>query len=120
MVMSFYDKVNGVIGQPYDKFKNHCWHLVEYLVPTAPKLEGTAESLRTSVGHFQEELNKTALVEVTSFKDQDIIVLGRGGTYHHAGVFCNGGVVHADVGGTIWQSLSDIRNIYPEVKGLRS
>ena len=120
MVMSFYDKVNEVIGRPYDSTKNHCWHLVEYLVPTAPKLEGEALSLAISVKHFKEELDRTALQEVTNFKDQDIIVMGRGGTFHHAGVFCNGGVVHADTIGTIWQTLADLRKVYPEVKGLRS
>ena len=120
MTMGFTDEVNAVIGQPYDENTNHCWHLVERLVPKAPKLEGVASSLTSSVKHFKEELDKTELEEVSVFKDRDIIILGRAGTYHHAGVYCNGGVVHTDTSGTVWQLMSDIRNIYPEVKGLRA
>ena len=120
--MSFYDKVNEVIGKAYDAEKSHCWNLVEYLVPTAPKLEGQASSLRISVDLFKKELDRTKLTDVSidHLKDQDIVVLGRGGVFHHAGVYCNGGVVHADVHGTVWQSMADMRKIYPEVKGLRS
>ena len=118
--MSFIDEVNSVIGEPYDENTNHCWHLVERLVPKAPKLEGVASSLSVSVKHFKEELSKTLMTEVKEFKDRDVIILGRAGTYHHAGVYCNGGVVHVDTSGTVWQLVSDIRNIYPEVKGLRA
>jgi len=120
--MTFYDKVNEVIGQPYDCENNHCWHLVEHLVPWAPRVEIEAANLTTSVKVIGRELERSELQEIapSDLRDEDIVVLGRGGTFHHAGVFCNGGIVHADSVGTIWQSLNDIKRTYPDIKGLRS
>ncbi len=120
--MTFYDKVNEVIGQPYDSERNHCWHLVEYLVPWAPRVAIEAANLTTSVKVIGRELERSTLNEIDSndLQDEDIVLLGRGGTFHHAGVRCNGGVVHADAAGTVWQSMVDIKRIYPDIKGLRS
>ena len=119
--MSFEDKVNGIIGLPYDKFKAHCWHLVEFLVPDAPKLEGEAINLTASVKHFKKELESHALNEIdeADFKDKDIIILGRNNIMFHAGVYYDGGVIHASEMGVIYQPMSMIKLIYSNVQGLR-
>ena len=109
--MSFEDKVNGIIGLPYDKFKAHCWHLVEFLVPDSPKLEGSAESLTASVKNFE--------IDMSDLKDKDIVILGRNNTMFHAGVYYNGGVIHASEMGVIYQPMSMIRLIYSNIQGLR-
>lgn len=114
------DKINKVIGLPYDAYKAHCWDLVEYLVPNAPKLSVAAESLTASVRHFKEEKAKYNLQEVTEFKDGDILLLGKDKTLFHAGVYFNGGVVHASTTGVVYERLQDIKRTYSLIKGLRA
>ena len=116
---AFEDKVNELIGQPYDAVDSHCWHLVEELVPFAPKLDVTAKTLTTSVKHFDKELKLHNLNEVANFEDKDIIVLGREDIFFHAGVYYDGGVIHASLEGVIYQQLDIINKIYSSIKGLR-
>ncbi len=120
-MMSFEDKVNGVIGLPYDKFKAHCWHLVEFLIPDAPKIEGTAKTLSTSVRHFKEELEiyKLNEIDVEDFKNKDIVILGRNNIMFHAGVYYDGGVIHAGETGVVYQPMSFITQLYGNVQGFR-
>ncbi len=119
--MSFEDKVNGIIGLPYDKFEAHCWHLVEFLVPDAPKLEGAATSLTASVKHFNKELECHALNEVheDDFINKDIVILGKNNIMFHAGVYYDGGVIHASDNGVVYQDMKMIKLLYSNVQGLR-
>ncbi len=117
--MTFEDKVNDLIGKPFDAYKFHCWTLVEDLLPNAPKIEGTAKTLSVSVKHFKKELVSHNLKEVDLLQDKDIIIMGKNDTYFHAGVFYKGGVVHASEFGVIYQPLKDIKKTYTQVKGLR-
>lgn len=115
----FEDKVNSLIGKPFDAYEYHCWSLVEDILPTAPKIEGTAKTLSVSVKHFKKELFSHNLLEVSDYKDKDIIIMGRNDTYFHAGVYFKGGIIHASENGVIYQPLSEIKKIYTEIKGLR-
>lgn len=119
--MSFEDKVNGVIGKPYDAYKAHCWNLVEYLVPGAPSIEGSAKNLTTSVKHFKQELNAHALneIDVSELQNKDIVILGRNNVMFHAGVWYDGGIIHASDMGVIYQPLSIIKQLYSNIQGLR-
>jgi len=121
-MITFEDNVNRLIGLPYDAYKAHCWHLVEELIPTAPKLEGTAKSLTASVRHFESELHKHTLTEVKdeNYKDRDIVILGRNNIYFHAGVYYDGGVIHASREGVVYQSMSSIKLLYTNIQGLRT
>lgn len=115
----FEDKVNSLIGKPYEAYNAHCWTLVEDLLDNAPKIKGTAETLATSVKHFKKELLSHNLKEVNVYKDKDIIILGKNGTYFHVGVFYKGGIIHASENGIVYQPLNEIKKIYTEIKGLR-
>ena len=117
--MIFEDKANLLIGKPYDAYKNHCYDLVMDLLPDAPKLQGTAESLTHSIKQFREELNTNDLEEVTMLQNKDIVVMGRNDIYFHAGVFVNGGVVHASLSGVVYEPMTSIHRQYNCVKGLR-
>ena len=117
--MTFEDKVNSVIGKPYNAYKAHCWDLVSFLVPNAPVTTSVANSLIASVKHFKNELSTYNLTEVDTYKNKDIIILGNSETYFHAGVFYEGGVIHADSNGVVYQDISTIAKTYTKIKGLR-
>lgn len=117
--MTFEDKVNSLIGKPYDAYKSHCWSLVEALLDNAPKIQGTADTLFVSVKHFKKELLQHSLQEVTHYQNKDIIILGKNNSFFHAGVFYENGIIHASEFGVIYQSLDTIKKTYTEIKGLR-
>ena len=119
--MSFEDKVNDVIGKPYDVYKAHCWHLVKHLVPDAPDVHGTAKSLATSVRHFRDELNNHKLNEIdeSDLKNKDIVILGKNNVLFHAGVYYDDGIIHASESGVVYQPMSTIKIIYTNIQGLR-
>ena len=117
--MTFEDKANSLIGKPFDAYKAHCWTLIEDLLPNAPKIKGTAETLFISVKHFKKQLSSHSLQEVTDYQNKDIIILGKNNSFFHAGVFYENGVIHASEQGVVYQSLKDIKKLYTEIKGLR-
>ncbi len=117
--MTFEDKVNTVIGKPYDAYESHCWDLVTYLVPDAPLTDSVADSLLATVKHFKYELATFKLNEVSEFQNKDIIILGNGDTYFHAGVYYAGGVIHASNEGVVFQDMKNIKQLYTKIKGLR-
>ncbi len=119
--MTFEEKANGIIGLPYDKFAAHCWNLVEFLVPDAPKIEGTAATLTTSVKHFQKELEDHNLNEIdeVNLQNKDIVILGRNNIMFHAGVYYDGGIIHASEMGVVYQPMSFIKRLYGNIQGLR-
>ncbi len=117
--MSFENKVNSLIGKPYDEYKAHCYDLVMDLLPDAPKVDFVADSLFKSVKQIDTTIKEHKLIPVNSYKDKDIILLGRNGTYHHIGVYYNGGVIHADTRGAIYESMSKIKLYYSHIKGVR-
>ncbi len=116
---TFEDKANDLIGQSYDIYKAHCWDLVMELIPEAPKLQGTAENLTKSVKHFKHELELSSLEEVQMLYNKDIVIMGRNDTYFHAGVYYEGGVIHASLNGVVYEPIQSIHRQYNCVKGLR-
>lgn len=119
IVMTFEERVNELIGKPYDEANYHCWDLVCDLLPDAPKVNGSAASLTASVKSFKSALVYTQLKEVQEYENEDIIILGRFDTYYHAGVYYGGGLIHATHGGVAYQRMSDIKKVYTRIKGLR-
>jgi len=117
--MTFEEEANSLIGLPYDAFNAHCWDLVSTLIPNAPRPQGTAKTLTSSVKHFKKELNAYNLQEVDNYRNKDIIILGKGDIFFHAGVFYNNGVIHASLYGVVYQDMSTIKKLYPNIKGLR-
>ncbi len=117
--MMFEEKANELIGMPYDAYKSHCWDLVMHLLPDAPKLDGTAETLTHTVKQFKNELEHNNLEETVILQNRDLIVMGRDGMFFHAGVFYNGGVIHASLKGVVYEPISAIHRLYNSVKGLR-
>lgn len=114
------EKINSVIGKPYDAYKAHCWDLVEFLVEGAPKVDLTANTLLMSVKNFKEEIPASNLKEVSNYMNNDIILLGRNNTFFHAGVYYNDGVVHAGENGVVYEPLKTIKQYYTLIQGLRA
>ena len=116
---SFIDKINSLIGAPYDEREFHCWNLVEILVPNAPKISVVSQSLYLNAKTFKNEIQNHRLKEVQKFADKDIILLGNKETFFHSGVYFNGGVVHAKEGGVVYEKMDKIKLFYANIKGLR-
>ena len=119
--MMFEDKINDVIGKPYDAYKAHCWDLVMYLVPDAPHLKGTADSLISSIRQFEYEMAHHNIneLEESDLRNRDIVILGRNNIMFHAGVYYDGGIVHASERGVVYEQMSTIKVMYSNIRGLR-
>ncbi len=120
-MMSFEDKINGIIGKKYDAIHFHCYDLVMFLVPMAPTINGDNKNLTCTVKQFKEEIPNYNLEEIQErdFKDKDIILLGGNNIYHHVGVYFDGGVVHNSNDGVVYQPLFMIKKLYNSIQGVR-
>lgn len=115
----FIDKINSLIGKPYDLYEAHCYNLVMDLIPDAPKVEFVADSLYKSIKQIDTTIKDYRLQPVNKYRNKDIILLGRNGVFHHVGVYYDGGVVHADKNGVIYEKMSRIKLYYSHIKGIR-
>ncbi len=120
-MMSFEDKINGIIGKKYDAVNFHCYDLVMFLVPDAPMIEGDTKNLTCTVKQFKSEIPLHNLNEIDedSFKDKDIILLGSNNIYHHVGIYYDGGIVHNSKVGVVYEPLHMIKKIYNCIQGVR-
>ena len=90
------DKINSLIGTPYDADMYHCYTLVMELQPKAPTLDLIA-SKTTAVRYMNDDEYPDWKI-TQSPRDMDICLMGtKDNVYHHAGVFFNGLIVHADL-----------------------
>jgi len=109
-------KAGELIGKPYDDRHFHCWHLVTELAPKAYRLEIPA-SLTASVKYFSDERYWKDFEIVDTPTDGDIIMLGRDeGFFYHAGVYYQGGMIHATIPSVMYTPLDKILAKYPAVR----
>lgn len=109
-------KAEALIGKPYDAKYFHCWHLVTELAPKAYRLQIPA-SLAASVRYFSDERYWKDFEVVSTPTDGDIIMLGREeGKFFHAGVFYQGGMIHATVPQVLYTPLDKILEKYSSVR----
>ena len=99
------DKLEELVGREYDATHFHCWHLVEELVPKAPKLQVEGGDYAKAIRGFRNETPNYIEMfdEITEdFKDLDVILVGNQ-HLNHAGVliFDSGNplVIHNDIKG---------------------
>ena len=109
------DRINELIGKPYDAKRFNCWHLVMELAPTAPNVDVVA-SKTTAIKYMNDdEYDGWEITE--SPKDFDICLLAiEENEYHHAGIYFNGLIIHADMPMVRAEKLDIIRNKYPLIK----
>lgn len=113
------DKVQSLIGKPYHPEKFNCWHLVMELVPKAPTVNVVATKM-IGIDYFTNEKYYDGFHEVCEPQDGDIVLLGdTPNTLHHAGVFINGGVIHAEQPSVVFRMLKFIKRQYKEVRFYR-
>ncbi len=118
--MTIEQKINGIIGKPFSK-DFHCYNLVEFLSPSAPKIIGVHQGLTKTNKEFKDMMEPLDVVEVSDFINGDIIFLGSNNIYYHAGVYYDDGMVHTTEDlGTIYQTMSMIKILYSNIKGFRS
>ena len=116
----FLQRANELIGVPYDAENNHCYTLVMELLPRAPKIDFVAVNLFNSIKKIDAEIVELQLREVSIFENEDIILLGRDGIYHHVGVFYGDGIIHADSErGVVYDDFNQMKKLFSCVKGLR-
>ena len=115
-----YEKVNFLIGKEYDAKHFNCWHLVMELVPTAPQVDVVATKM-IGVQYFTNRSYYSDFHEVKVPKDGDIVLLGSSlELLHHAGVFVNGGVVHAEHPSVVFTTVRRLKLSYKEVRFYRA
>jgi len=119
--MTLADKINGVIGKSYDYKEANCWDLVMLLNDKAPMIEEIHTSIFSTTKKFKEYENKYKdhFKTVLLPDDGDIVLLGNNGSYTHAGIFYNDGVVHASKNGVIWQPLHAIKKEFSKQRAYR-
>lgn len=106
------DKINELIGKPYDRETYHCWTLVMELQPKAPSIDTIAS--RMSAARLMNEEVYSGVIETDTPKDMDICLLGnREGVFHHAGIYFQGMIIHADMPAVRAEFLDIILNRYP-------
>lgn len=114
------EKVQELIGKPYDTETYNCWHLVMDLVPTAPKVDVVATKI-VAMSFFNDKKYYTGFKEVEIPKDGDIVLMGSTPKHlHHAGVYVNGGVIHADKPSVMFRSITYMKRLYREVRFYRA
>ncbi len=112
------DKINQLIGKPYNKETFNCYHLVQELVECAPDYDSVVSRL-TQTRHLNEDVYDN-LEDVTEFKDGDIVLLGRElKKLHHAGVYHSGLIIHAETPSVRAETVKDMLRLYPVMRGLR-
>ncbi len=113
--MTIEDKINSLIGTPYDADMYHCYTLVMELQPKAPTLDLIAS--KTTAVRYMNDDEYPNCIEVEKPSDLDIVLLGiKEDTYQHAGIYFKGLVIHADRPSVRAEKLDIIRNTYPFIK----
>ena len=117
-MQQFEDKINSLIGREYNANTWHCWHLVCELVPCAPRIEASVTCVRDAIRAGEVPINKMEFVKIP--RNGCVVMLGsRHSTMHHAGVYYNDGVVHADKVGTRYEKMEVMEKKYTYIRFLR-
>ena len=115
----FSDKVNDLIGKPYDIANYNCWHLVMELVDHAPDIDKVA-TMSVGLRMMNDTANWAGFKKVFTPQDGDIVVMGNHkNAYHHAGVYFNGGIIHSDKPSVSFKNLDDMKKVYKEMRFYR-
>ena len=117
---TFEEKANDLIGKEYETYGANCWDLVMELVPDAPSVQESADNLAKSVRTFKKEVELHNAEEVKILYNKDIVLMGRDNeVFFHAGVYYEGGVIHASLNGVVYEPIDSIKRQYNSVKGFR-
>lgn len=111
--MTFEDRANKLIGKSYDAKEYHCWHLVCDLVPNAPRVNNIATTL-SSLKAMNAAYSELEEIDVPA--NGSVVLLGNHETLVHAGVWYNGNVIHAELGGVIMQPLLKLKQRFSLVR----
>ena len=116
MKQDFYNLVNSLVGKPFDEEEFHCWHLVESLLPSAPRIKTVATTysalklMRKDYPDCREIENPMDMCIVLMGVDKDLL--------SHAGVYFDNSIVHADRLGVRVEPMGQMLNRYPSMKFL--
>ena len=111
--MTFTEKVNAIIGKPYDRENYHCYDVVEYLVPGAPKVQQTAITM-SSIREINRE--HVGVVDIDEPVNECIVLLGNNDLITHAGVFYNNMIIHNESTGVRAEHISKIKQRFSLVR----
>ena len=109
------DKINSLIGKPYNATTYHCWNLVKELQPSAPDIDVIAS--KTTAVRYMNDKHYDNWIITQSPKDLDICLLGtKEDVYQHARIFFNGMIIHADIPMVRAEKLDIIYKTYPYIR----
>lgn len=119
------DKIESLIGRPYDAERFHCWTLVEELVPEAPKLKVIGGNYTSAIKQFKEQINNNVkqYIEVRERPQSSDIVLAGNNYINHAGVLVEEDgtflVVHNDKNGVHVEPMYYFMKNYKQIRIIR-
>lgn len=105
------EKINKLIGKPYDRRNYHCWSFIEEIYPNAPKIDYVQENLYNSIKKFEENLKiqKFFFKYIEKPENFDIILLGNKKGLNHVGIYYEDSIIHNDVQGVRVETLKSIK-----------
>ena len=121
----FEDKINDLVGRPYNAQTFHCWSLVEELVPNAPKLSVIGGNYEQSIREFKKNTPEyiEQFTEVRENAKSGDIVLAGNNYINHAGVLYldsdNVLVIHNDTKGVHVEPMYYFQKQYKMIRLLR-
>ena len=102
--MTLIEKLNSLVGTPYDKIHYHCYHFIESVLPV-PKLK----DVHVDTANDDVEKYVDLFKELKEPVNGCIVILGKS----HIGIWYNGGVYHNDLHGVRHQTFRVMQMMYP-------
>lgn len=105
--MKIENKLNKLIGKPYNKITYHCWHFIEEVLDVP-----TLEDIHADSSLDDIEKYKLLFEEIESPIDFCIVLIGD----NHVGIWYNGGIYHNDTLGVRYEAIRAISYRYRSFK----
>ena len=105
--MNTLDKLNSLIGKPYDKENYHCYHLLSDTLDV-PSLKDV--HVDTALGDIAKY--KDMFIQIDNAVNMCIVLIGK----KHIGIYYNGGIFHNDTHGVRYEPLRVIKLRYRTFK----
>lgn len=100
------DKLNDLVGKPYDKINYHCYHFIEEVLDVPKLLDVHTNTAKDDVSHY-----KDLFEEIDEPEDYCIALLG----ISHIGIYYKGGIFHNDVQGVKYDRTRNIKLRYKSI-----
>ena len=101
------DKLNALVGKPYDADNYHCWHFIEAVMDVPTLIEVHADTANDDVDKYIG-----LFTEIEQPINGCIVLIGES----HVGVWYNGGIYHNDTHGVRYEPKRTLKFRYKTFK----